>query len=69
MTKNELAENCATACDAIDSAIEGMALALAEIRAGNSDGAVALLDAEIDRQMTAARAIDPAPRHEPWSGR
>ena len=63
----ELAENCATACDAIESAIVTMALALAEINAGNPANAVALLDAEIENQVTAQRAIDPAPIREPWS--
>jgi hypothetical protein len=65
----ELAEIAAVGSDAIDSALEGMALALHAIRNGEIADAVELLENEIDTQLTAYRAIEPenSPAVEPWN--
>jgi hypothetical protein len=68
-TTTEFAEIAAVGSDAIDSALEGMVLALNAIRNGDIADAIELLENEIDTQLTAHRAIEPEVSNavEPWN--
>ena len=58
-TVAELAEIAAVASDAIESGLEGMALAVNAVRNGDVADAIELLEAEIDTQLVAYRVIEP----------